>query len=155
MSPARPSDDGRLIDRRAVAVGALLALAVAIPTIVIASLLGIDATSNAVFIAFLVYLAGLTVGGRLAARRRPDAPLSNGAMAALAAYAAIAVVVSVVRLARGRSLDPVSLVSNAFLAATFGLAGGLIATWRRLPSEAGGTGPTGGGRGDGAGGRGG
>jgi len=125
---------GGLIDSRAVAAGCTLALAIAVPTIVVSSLVGIDSTSDAVFVAFLVYLGGLVVGGRRAGQRRPDAPLSNGAVAALAAYAAIAVVVSIVRIVSGRALDPASLLLNAFLAATAGIGGGLIATWRR-PSE--------------------
>lgn len=126
-----PIDGTGLIDRQAVAMGAGLGLAVAVPIIVLSSVVGVDSTSNAVFAPFLLYLAGLTLGGRLAARRRPDAPLSNGAVAAIAAYLAIAVVVSVLRLATDRPLDAASLLLNLFLAASAGILGGLIATWRR------------------------
>jgi len=127
----RGSALGGLIDLPAVIAGAGLGLAVAVPTIVGSSLIGIDSTSNAVFVAFLVYLAGLTLGGRLAARRCPDAPLSNGAMAAIVAYLTIAVIVSILRLATSRALDPASLILNFFLAASAGILGGLIVTWRR------------------------
>ncbi len=129
------SDTTGLFNARAVATGAALALAVAVPTIVASSLAGIDSESNLVFVAFLVYLAGQTLGGWLAARRRPDAPLSNGALAALVAYLAIGVVASSIRMGRGESLDPESLILNAFLAASAGIFGGLIATWRRTPDD--------------------
>ncbi len=122
-----------LLDARAVAAGAVVALLVAVPTIVISSVADVDAGSNAVFVPFLVYLAGLVAGGWRAGRLQPDAPLSNGGVAALAAYAALAVVASIIRVASDRSLDVVSLASNAFLAASAGILGGLIAGWRRSP----------------------
>ncbi|MDQ6797473.1 MAG: hypothetical protein M3011_05515, partial [Actinomycetota bacterium] len=89
--------------------------------------------SNLVFVAFLVYLVGQGLGGWQAARRQPDAPLSNGALAALVAYLAIGLVASVVRVGRGESLDPESLILNAFLAASAGIFGALIAMWRQPP----------------------
>lgn len=137
MTGVRSGDSGTgLIDLRAVAAGAALGLGVSVPIIVVSSLVGIGSDSNAVFVAFLAYLAGLTLGGWLAARRRPDAPLSNGAVAAIASYVVIAVVASIVRMATGRVLDPASLVLNLFLAASAGILGGLIATWRRSPDDA-------------------
>jgi len=125
-----------LLDGRAVAAGAIVGLVVAVPTIVISSIADVDARSNAVFVPFLVYLAGLVAGGWRAGRLRPDAPLSNGGVAAVAAYALLAVVASVIRVASDRSLDVVSLAFNAFLAASAGILGGLIATWRRPPEPA-------------------
>jgi hypothetical protein len=124
-----------LVDRRAVGLGALVALAVAVPTIVISSLVGVGSRSNAVFVPFLIYLAGQALGGWRAGRLRPDAPLSNGALASLAAYAAIGVVASVIRATHDRPLDPVSIVFNAFLAASAGILGGLLATWRRPAAD--------------------
>jgi hypothetical protein len=109
-------------------------LVVAVPTILISSAADVNARSNAVFVPFLVYLAGLVAGGWRAGTRRPDAPLSNGGVAALVTYALLAVVASAIRLGSDRSLDVVSLVFNAFLAASAGILGGLIATWRR-PAE--------------------
>jgi len=122
-----------LFNWRAVAVGAALALAVAVPTIVVSSLVGVDSESNLVFVLYLVYLAGQTVGGWMAARRQPDAPLSNGAMAALVAYAVLIGAASIIRVVRGDSLNTVSLVVNTFLAVSAGILGGLIAIWRRPP----------------------
>ena len=123
--------NGSLLDRRAVATGAIVGLAVAVPTIVISSVADVDPRSNAVFLPFLIYLAGLVAGGWRAGRIQPDAPLSNGGVAAIVAYAVLAVVVSVIRVASDRSLDVVSLAFNAFLAASAGILGGLVATWRR------------------------
>jgi uncharacterized membrane protein YhhN len=120
-----------LLDGRAVLAGAVVGLLVAVPTIVISSLADIGPRSNAVFIPLLVYLAGLVAGGWRAGRVQPDAPLSNGGVAAMAAYALLAVAVSVIRVASDRSLDVVSLVFNAFLAGSAGILGGLIASWRR------------------------
>lgn len=126
-----------LIEGRAVAAGLVVALAIAVPTIVISSVLGVGTRSNMVFVPFLIYLVGLGIGGWWAARRQPDAPLSNGAVTAIAAYALIAVVASVIRAVSGRPLDAVSLVFNAFLAASAGIFGGLVATWRTPSAEAG------------------
>lgn len=73
-------------------------------------------------------------GGWRAGRLRPDAPLSNGGVAAIAAYAVLAVAASVIRAVSDRSLDVVSLAFNAFLAGSAGILGGVIASWRR-PAE--------------------
>ena len=124
-----------LLDGRAVTTGAVVGLVVAVPTIVLSSVLDVDPRSNAVFVPFLVYLAGLVAGGWRAGRLRPDAPLSNGGVAAIAAYAVLAVAASVIRVASDRSLDVVSLAFNAFLAGSAGILGGLIASWRR-PADA-------------------
>jgi hypothetical protein len=131
----RPGTTG-LFDWRAVGAGAAVALAVAVPTIVVSSLVGVDSGSNLVFVAFLLYLAGQALGGWWAGRRQPDAPLSNGALAALVAYAAIGIVASAIRMGRGEGLDPESLILNAFLAASAGIFGGLLAAWRHPADEA-------------------
>ena len=125
-----------LIDARAVAIGAAVALVIAVPVIVASSVIGIDDDSNVIFLAFLLYLAGQTIGGWVAARRRLEAPLSNGATAAICAYALLGGVASVIRIVQGEDLDPGSLILNAFLAASAGLLGGLIATWKRPSSGA-------------------
>ena len=123
-----------LFDWTAVATGAALALAVAVPVIVVSSVIGIDDESNTVFPVFFLYLVGQTLGGWLAARRQPAAPLSNGAMASITAYVFVIGVASIIRITRGESLDWDSLILNAFLAASAGLLGGVIATWKRPPT---------------------
>lgn len=126
---SRRGAGGGLVNWQAVVAGAGLALAVAVPTIVVTTLVGIGPDSDRVFIPYLVYLAGQTAGGWWAARRQPDAPLSNGALAALVAYVVLIVVASTIRVVRGDGLNPVSLVVNTFLATCAGIFGGLIATW--------------------------
>lgn len=115
-----------LLDGRAVLEGAVVALAVAVPTVVAGAVLDPDVESNIVLVLWGLVMAGFLLGGLWAGRRRPDAPFANGACAALAAYAAIALVASVIRLARGDSADPVPLLFNAFMAATCGIVGGII-----------------------------
>lgn len=124
-----------LVDGRAVATGAAVALAVAVPTLAAGVVLDPGEQSNVVLLLYALVMAGFTVGGLRAARQRPDAPFSNGALAALAAYATIAVVATVIRLARGRSPEPVPLLFNAFMAATFGIIGGLLSGRRERQSR--------------------
>ena len=123
----------RLIDVRAVAIGAGVALAVAVPTLAAGVVLDPGDESNVVLVLYGLVMVGFTLGGLWAARQRPDAPFSNGALAAIAAYATIALVASIIRLARGRSPEPVPLLFNAFMAATFGILGGLL-SGRRPPT---------------------
>ena len=131
-----------LIDGRAVLGGAGVALAVAVPTLAAGIALDPGDESNVVLLLYGLVMLGFTLGGLWAARRRPDAPFSNGACAALAAYAAIAVVASIIRAVRGRSPEPVPLVFNAFMAAMFGIIGGLLGG--RPPPERGPGGAAGG-----------
>lgn len=119
------------IDRGAVVAGAGLGAAVAAAAILLAqgikSLTGTDAN----LALYLVLLAGLVVGGRAAARRQPEAPLTHGALAALVAYVALIVVITAIRLALGREVaDPVSLVFNGLMAASAGILGGYLAARR-------------------------
>ncbi|MFP5317016.1 MAG: hypothetical protein ACLGI2_01835 [Acidimicrobiia bacterium] len=120
-----------MIDWRAVGAGAALALAVMVSTMVavevVDATVGINPGSNWVFLFYLVALGGLAAGGRLAARRRPDAPLAHGLLAALAAYAAVAGLGIVLRLTVDRGPDPVALAFNALMAASAGILGTLVA----------------------------
>lgn len=129
------SDEPGLIDRSAVLAGALLALAVAVPTLLAGVVIDPDEESNLVLVLYAAVMVGFALGGWRAARRRPDTPFSNGALAALAAYAAIAVAASIIRVARGETPEAVPLVFNGFMAATFGIVGGLVASWRRFPKQ--------------------
>jgi putative membrane protein (TIGR04086 family) len=121
-------------DWSAVGKGGLLALAVAVPAIlaheVIDAVAGLDPDSDLVLLFYVAVLAGLVLGGRLAGLRRPDAPFTHGALAALSAYAVLALVTTVVRLADGEAVEPVGLLFNAFMAASAGILGGLLATRR-------------------------
>lgn len=119
------------VDRGAVLAGAQLAVLIAAGAIVIAQAITSFTDTDANLLLYLVLLGGLGAGGRLAARRQPDAPLTHGALATLAAYLVLNVVITVIRLALGHEVaDPVSLVFNGLMAASAGIFGGYLAVMR-------------------------
>ena len=123
------------VDWRAVFAGARLAVLVAAAAIVVAQAITSLTEGDANLLLYLVLLVGLGAGGRAAARRRPDSPLTHGALAALAAYVVLIAVITAIRLALGREVaDPVSLVFNALMAASAGIFGGYLAVMRPKPS---------------------
>ena len=116
------------VDRSAVVAGARLAVIVAVPAIILGQALESAAGGNAVIPLYLVILGGLCAGGRLAALRQPQAPLTHGALAALGAYVALIAGIVLIQLALGREMaDPVSLVFNGQMAASAGMYGGYLA----------------------------
>jgi hypothetical protein len=116
------------VDRSAVLAGARLAVLVAVPAIILGQALESAAGGNAVIPLYLVILGGLCAGGRLAALRQPESPLTHGALAALAAYVALIVAIVLIQLALGREVaDPVSQVFNGLMAASAGMFGGYLA----------------------------
>lgn len=116
------------VDRSAVLAGARLAVMVAVPAIVLGQALESAAGGNAVIPLYLVILGGLCAGGRLAALRQPESPLTHGALAAIAAYVSLIVVIVLIQLALGREVaDPVSQVFNGLMAASAGMFGGYLA----------------------------
>lgn len=124
----------RRIDWPAVAIGALLAVAVLAVTIAAVAVLDLAGGSNWLFALYAVALAGLAAGGRLAAVRRPDAPLAHGLLAALLAYGVVAAVAVAARLVLDRGLDVVALTFNALMAASAGILGTVVA--ERWPGDA-------------------
>ncbi|MDQ6910446.1 MAG: TIGR04086 family membrane protein [Actinomycetota bacterium] len=120
-----------MTDWKVVAVGAGMALFVLIPTIALAALVGTGRESNANFFFYVPVVVGLAFGGWVAARRRRDAPLSHGCLAALAAYILVAFLITSIRVADGRALNVTGLIFNGFVAASAGIFGGLLATRRR------------------------
>lgn len=119
------------VDRGAVVAGARLAIIVAVPAIILGQALESAAGGNAVIPLYLVILGGLCAGGRLAALRQPQAPLTHGALAALSAYVALIAGIVLIQLALGREIaDPVSLVFNGLMAASAGMFGGYLAAWQ-------------------------
>jgi putative membrane protein (TIGR04086 family) len=123
------------VDRGAVVAGALAGLALAVPAIVtfqvIEATADLDEDSNLVFPFFLVVVAGWVVAGAVAGRRRPDTPLTHGALAAAAGYGVVLVVGLVLALARGDELPVVEFVFNTLVAASAGVLGGIVSTRRR------------------------
>lgn len=137
------------VDAAAVARGAAPALAVTATAGVAANLLDVAGESSPLAVALLVVmLAGLGVGGWVAARSCRRAPLIHGAAASLAAVAVLLAVNLVRRLAGDGDVDGAYgayAVVWALLALACGLAGALAAlgTPRRRPSAGSSAGPGG------------
>ena len=118
------------VDRRAVALGAVVAIAVALPAALVAQVVVDDADNPLSFVFFALVLFGFAAGGYAAARHAPDAPFSNGALAALAAFV---VIQGFGAIRRAIIDDPVSVASvmfTALLAYAAGLLGALVAARR-------------------------
>lgn len=124
----------RLVDLRAVALGALMTLAIAVPAALLAQTLDeagtLDDDSGWLLVLFAVILGGMVAGGYVAASNRPDAPLTNSALAALAAYALVQTVSAVRLLAEGDDVTWLAIPFFALLASASGMAGGLLADHR-------------------------
>ena len=119
------------VDRGAVLAGAVLAGVVAALAILVAQGVRSLTGTNANAALYLVLLGGHVAGGRVAGLRRPDAPLTHGALAALAAYVVVLVVVTAVRVALGHALAPAAaFVFNGLMAASAGIFGGYLASRR-------------------------
>ena len=118
------------LDRRAVAVGAAVAMAIALPAALLAEALVDDEESALGPPLFLLVLVGFGLGGFVAARRAPAAPLSNGAVAALAAYVIIQGVGVVRRVIADETVSPAGIVFAALLASSTGLLGAFLARRR-------------------------
>ena len=121
------------LDRRAVLLGAVVAAAVVGPAAffndAVAPEEG-DEASGAVFLAFLLILGGLAIGGFVAGRLQPNTPLLHGAAAAATAYLTIQGVLAARRLLADESVSWLAIVFLALLAASCGMVGGLFASWR-------------------------
>ena len=119
------------IDWRAVRLGAVAALALALPAGLVGAVVVNDDSNNGVFVFFVLIMAGMLVGGFVAGSKRPDAPLMHGAVAALVAYVVAQALTLVVRLLDGSDLrSPVVYVFNTLLMASLGVVGGLVAERR-------------------------
>ena len=119
------------IDWEVVVRAAALALAVAVPAIVLGATVARD--SNAIVLLYFVLLGGQVAAGWYAGRHRLDAPLVHGALASLTSFAVLVVIVVAARAIAGKSgADAYSLMFHAFMASSTGIFGALIAT--RSPS---------------------
>ena len=123
-----------LVHPRAVATGAGVALAICVPAAILAQVLdqagSVDDDSSWLLVLFGVILLGMGTGGYVAANRRLDAPLSNGAVAALAAYLLVQTIGAVRLLASGDDVTWVAIPFFALLSAAAGMTGGLVADHR-------------------------
>jgi len=119
------------IDWRAVRLGALAALTLALPAGLIGAVVVNNDSNNGVFVFFVLIMAGMLAGGFVAGSKRPDAPLLHGAIAAVVAYVVAQALTLVVRLLDGSDLrSPVVYVFNTLLMASLGVVGGLVAERR-------------------------
>jgi putative membrane protein (TIGR04086 family) len=119
------------IDWKAVAAGVTAALVLALPAGLIGAVVVNDESNNGVFVFFLVIMAGMLVGGFVAGSKRPDAPLTHGALTAVLAYTLAQTVTVLVRVLGDTKLrSPVVYIFNALLMASLGVVGGLIAERR-------------------------
>jgi putative membrane protein (TIGR04086 family) len=122
----------RDISWRAVGAGVLAALVIALPAALLGAVVVDDGRSqNTVFPFVVVIMAGVLFGGFVAGSKRPDFPLTHGALAAVLAFAAAQGVTVLVRFVRGTHLNsPVYYAFNALFMASLGIVGGLIAERR-------------------------
>ena len=121
------------IDWEVVVRAAALALAVAVPVIVLGATVARD--SNIIVFLYFVLLGGQVAAGWYAGRHRLDAPLVHGALASLTSFAVLVVVVVAARAIAGKTgADPFALMFHAFMASSTGIFGALIATRSSKPS---------------------
>jgi putative membrane protein (TIGR04086 family) len=124
----------KALDPKAVAFGTIVALVIAVPPAVLAQIQSDRDSlegSNWVLALFAVVLLAFIIGGYVAARRGPGAPLVNGAAAALLAYALVQGVGVVHRLADGHDVRWAAMVFSALLATSCGTVGAILASSRR------------------------
>lgn len=119
------------LDRRAIGLGAVVAMAIALPAALVAQVLVDDADDGLVFVFFTLVLVGFAVGGFVAARRAPTAPFSNAALAALLAFAVIQGVGAVRRHLIDDDVQWAGVLFAALLAYAAGLLGALVAGRQR------------------------
>ncbi len=121
---------------RAVLLGASVALAVGLPASVLAGLTdgsnSADDNSSWVFVFLACTLIGMALGGAAAARRRPDAPLTHGAIAAFCAFVPIQALGAASQLINDdpASLSVLGVVFSATLLTTAGIIGAAISQQR-------------------------
>lgn len=124
----------RLLHPPAVLAGALVALAIAVPAGILAQTLDeagkVEDDSTWLIVLFAVILAGMAVGGHVAADRRLDAPLSNSAIAALSAYLLVQGVAAIRLVLIDEPVTWVAIPFFALLCSAAGMTGGLVADHR-------------------------
>lgn len=137
---ATGSDEG--IDWRSCARGALVGLAIIVPTTIVRVVLDreIDSFDDSgwIYPLFLLILIGYLAAGWVAGRARPSSPLTHGALAGLGVlvvWIPVRIVIWAVReddrgLFTGRhaALRPGQVFGHLVIAATLGMLGALLAT---------------------------
>lgn len=110
--------------------GTIVTLVITVPPAVAVQLTddgGEMDASNWARLAFMAILLGFGVGGWVAARRQPAAPMAHGAAAAVLAWAVVQGVGIVRRAIADEPISWLTIVFAALLAASTGAVGGLVA----------------------------
>jgi hypothetical protein len=114
------------LDKRAVLGGAATTFIMAAMGVAISLAVGLalswDKQSKSLLMNVFL-LAGCVLGGFRAGLLQPPAPLSNGAAAAALAYAPLAIIQ---RISFGKSINILTIIFATFIAASFGVFGGLV-----------------------------
>ncbi len=121
------------LDPRAVLVGAVVSLVIAVPPAVLAQIQSDrDALegSNWVLALFAVVLIAFVAGGYVAAKRTRREPLVTGALAAVAAFVVVQGYGVARRLADGDEIRWFGILFAALLAASCGTVGAIVASAR-------------------------
>ncbi|MDZ7673720.1 MAG: hypothetical protein U5K30_01410 [Acidimicrobiales bacterium] len=124
----------RAVGTKAVGLGTMVTLAVAVPAALLAQTLdetgSVDDDSPWLIALFAVVLGAMVLGGYLAAERRADAPLINSALAAVGAYVVVQVIAAIRLLVDGDAISWAAMPFFALLASAAGMVGGLVADHR-------------------------
>ena len=121
------------LDARAVLLGAVVALVVAVPPAVAAQVWSDRGTledTNWVLLLFALVLLAFIAGGWVSARQARIAPLLNGAVAAVVAFLVVQGYGVARRLADGDELRWLGMVVAGLLAASCGTVGAVLASMR-------------------------
>ena len=119
------------IDWRAVRAGAIVALVFAAPAAIVSAIVVDDDSGTVVFVFYVVIIIGMLAGGFVAGSKRPDTPLTHGAVAAATAYVIAQALAVLIKLAKGSDVrSPAVYVFNLLLMASIGVVGGFIAERR-------------------------
>jgi putative membrane protein (TIGR04086 family) len=123
------------LERRSILTGAAITIGLAVPPALIGVVISDDdSMEGSPWVPFLfawIVLAFL-VGGLVAARSQPHAPLAHGALAALLAYVLVQGVGVIRHLITNEDVKWVSIAFAALLASSTGTVGGMVANWLRV-----------------------
>jgi len=133
------------IDRRVIVRAAVFTLTLVIPTYIVSVVIYIaadmSADSNFLFVPTIALFLEMALGGARAARLKPEAPFTHGALSALSAYFVFLVLVITAGIIKGGFDDPLPnlLAYVVFFLSIFGSAGifgAVVATSQRQRSRA-------------------
>ncbi|MGH9150302.1 MAG: hypothetical protein ACRD0D_04600 [Acidimicrobiales bacterium] len=126
------------LDRTAVLRGALATLAVAVPSVLFGRAAGGDRDSPVVLLVVLAFFAGFVLGGVVAGRHSPGAPLTHAAAAAATAYTLAVGTTLAGRALSGRGVGTAlatTVILFLTLAVSLAMVGALVGRRRAPPAE--------------------